>query len=151
MYKVKNSMGVEITLKPRVELYSVRDFMGKEMPGLAIALDEVKSDGTINDSFDMLTTSFGEFISIKNAAYIDINNCTFADQLFEQGIAQSTPLTKSSGFVQYPLWVFNEDFLKEHGGEAYEEYSKSYDSYMNQGDEDIDEDVDESCDFGMKM
>ncbi len=31
-FKIKDLFGEEITLQPRVELYSVTDFMGKEMP-----------------------------------------------------------------------------------------------------------------------
>lgn len=146
-YNIKDYFGNPITVEPRVELYSVRDFMGTELPGLAITLDEVHSDGEATTPYSMLTTSFGEFISMKNAAYIDTNNCPFAEQLLDQGIAQATGLTKSSGYCQYPLWIFNEDFLKEHGGEAYQKYSDEFDSYMNQGDEDIDE----TCEEGMGL
>ena len=145
-FNIKDYFGSQVTVEPSVELYSVRDFMGKELPGLAVELNEVDSDG-IKTPYTMLTTSFGEFISIKNAAYIDTNNCPFAEQFLEQGIAQPTGLTKSSGFCQYPLWIFNEDFLKEHGGESYQKYSDEFDSYMNQGDEDIDE----SCEEGMGL
>ena len=145
-FNIKDYFGSQVTVEPSVELYSVRDFMGKELPGLAVELNEVDSDG-IKTPYTMLTTSFGEFISIKNAAYIDTNNCPFAEQLLEQGIAEPTGLTKSSGFCQYPLWIFNEDFLKEHGGESYQKYSDEFDSYINQGDEDIDE----SCEEGMGL
>ncbi len=145
-FNIKDYFGSQVTVEPSVELYSVRDFMGKELPGLAVELNEVDSDG-IKTPYTMLTTSFGEFISIKNAAYIDTNNCPFAEQLLEQGIAQPTGLTKSSGFCQYPLWIFNEDFLKEHGGESYQKYSDEFDSYINQDDEDIDE----SCEEGMGL
>lgn len=145
-FNIKDYFGSQVTVEPSVELYSVRDFMGKELPGLAIELREVDSNGT-KTPYTMLTTSFGEFISMKNAAYIDTNNCPFAEQLLDQGIAQATGLTKSSGYCQYPLWIFNEDFLKEHGGETYQKYSDEFDSYMNQGDEDIDE----SCEEGMGL
>ena len=33
-----------VKLQPRLELYSVRGFMGEEMPGLAIVLDEVMGE-----------------------------------------------------------------------------------------------------------
>lgn len=36
--KIKDFFGEEVTLQPRLELYSVTDFMGKEMPGLAVVL-----------------------------------------------------------------------------------------------------------------
>lgn len=125
--KIKDDFGQPVSLTPRVGLYTVRDYMGKEMPGLAILLDEAET----KDPYAVLTVSFGEFISIKNSAYIDTNNCRFADQLLEQGIAEATGLTKSSGFGTYPLWVFKEEFLKEIGGEPYEEYSRAYDEYFD--------------------
>lgn len=57
--------GDRISLEPRVELYSVRDFMGKELPGLAIVLDEVSSTPEEAEEYAVLTVSFGEFISLK--------------------------------------------------------------------------------------
>lgn len=123
--------GTPITLRPRVELYEVRDFMGQTLPGLAVQFDLVGDDGEL-EPYATLTTCFGEFISIKNAAYIDTNNCPFAENLLKQGIADPTGLYKTSGFCQYPLWIFREDFLQEVGGEHYQEYSKAYDQYMGQ-------------------
>lgn len=48
-------------------------------------------------------------------------------------IAENTGLTKSSGFCQYPLWHFKEDFLREIGGEVYEQYANCFQSYMHTG------------------
>lgn len=123
--------GAPITLRPGVGLYEVRDFMGQTLPGLAVQLDLVGDDGEL-EPYATLTTSFGEFISIKNAAYIDTNNCPFAESLLSQGIADPTGLYKTSGFCQYPLWVFREDFLLEVGGEHYQKYSDAHDQYMRQ-------------------
>ena len=39
--EITDIFGNRVELQPRVELYSVRDFMGQELPGLAIALDEI--------------------------------------------------------------------------------------------------------------
>ena len=118
-----------ISLSPRVELYQVYDFMGKEMPGLAIVLDKMGEGTETSEQYAVLTVSFGEFISIRNSAYIDTNNCYFAQQLLEQGIAQDTGLTKHSGFCEYPLWIFDADFLEKIGGENYQKYKAAYDTY----------------------
>ena len=67
--------GDRVSLEPRVELYSVRDFMGEELPGLAIVLDEVGSTPDEAEEYAVLTVSFGNFLSLKNGAYIDTNNC----------------------------------------------------------------------------
>lgn len=41
IFEVTNSLGEKLRLQPKVGLYSVWDFMGTELPGLAIILDEV--------------------------------------------------------------------------------------------------------------
>ena len=118
MLTITDCFGQRVSLKPRVELYRVHDFMGAKMPGLAIALYTVGTD------------AFGEFIGLQNAAYIDTNNCYFARQLLDQGIAKDTGLTKRSGFCEYPLWIFKESFLREIGGENYRRYAKACEEYI---------------------
>ena len=128
-YKIKDFYGRELMVQPRLALYSVRDFAGKEMPGLAITLIDVTDSNDPTDYCD-LTVSFGEFIGMKNCAYIDTNNCDFADQLLKQGMATKTQFTKKSGFCEYPLWLFEEKDLREMGEAAYETYCLEYDKYM---------------------
>ncbi len=119
-------------LTPKFFLYSVKDYMGEEMTIPGINLVHKTKDG--DEPFATLTKSFGEFIGIKNSAYIDTNNCPFADEILKAGLATDTGFTKQSGFCTYPLWLFDEEFLKEIGGEQYEEYSQEYDQYMNGGE-----------------
>ena len=114
MLTITDCFGQRVSLKPRVELYRVHDFMGAKMPGLAIALYTVGTDAVEDEElYAVLTVSFGEFIGLQNAAYIDTNNCYFARQLLDQGIAKDTGLTKRSGFCEYPLYLFNVDKLRE--------------------------------------
>ncbi len=141
IYTITDYFGEKIELSPRVELYTVQDFMGESLPGLAVVLDKVASDTGEKEQYSVLTVSFGEFIVIKNCAYIDTNNNSFTEQLLKQGIAEPTGLHKNSGFCSYPLWHFNEDFLKAIGGDNYKEYSDAYDRYMClnlPGEEEID-------------
>lgn len=149
-YCIRDWFDNEIAIKPRLELYSVNDFMGKELPGLAIILENVTYGEDHAEEYDCLTVSFGEFIGMKNCAYIDTNNCPFASELLDQGIAQDTGFTKQSGFCEYPLWQFSEESLKEMGEENYAKYSEAYDNYMASvyGD---DEDSDIEEDEGMTM
>lgn len=132
---ITDFLGRPVTLKPKIELYSVTDYMGREMPGLALELYQVDEGSGDMEPYACLTTSFGEFIGIKDSAYIDTNNCPFAEQLLEQGIAEPTGLSKTSGFCQYPLWIFKKEFLQEVGGENYQIYSKAFDQYMSRNDE----------------
>ena len=131
-YDIKLFNGKTYTVEPELQFYNVLDFLGRPMLGIAIelCLAESTEDFEAGESFAMLTVSFGEFISIKNAAYIDTNNCPFADQLLKYGIAKKTGFTKNSGYCSYPLWIFNEDFLKEIGEEEYERYSSMFDKHI---------------------
>lgn len=43
IFEITNSSGEKFRVQPRIGLYSVTHFMGVEMPGLAIILDEVDS------------------------------------------------------------------------------------------------------------
>lgn len=127
--EITDHIGNRVSLQPRIELYSVYDFMGNEMPGLAVVLDEIGDSPDDIEQYAVLTVSFGEHISVKNGAYVDTNNCPFAGQLLEQGIAEPTGLHKTSGFCEYPLWIFKEEFLQEVGGENYKEYLRALDEY----------------------
>ena len=131
-YDITLSNGKTYTVEPELQFYNVLDFLGRPMLGIAIelCLAESTEGFEAGELFAMLTVSFGEFISIKNAAYIDTNNCPFADQLLKYGIAKKTGFTKNSGYCSYPLWIFNEDFLKEIGGEEYERYSSMFDKHI---------------------
>ena len=121
--------GKKIELTPRVELYTVYDFMGSEMPGLAIVLDTI---GDEPEEYGVLTVSFGEMIGLKDCAYIDTNNMPGAMQMLKDNpdFAENTGLTHRSGFCVYPLWHFKKKFLEECGGENYREYSEAYDEYF---------------------
>ena len=132
---MRKYFGEEISVKHRIELYTVEDCFGAEMPGIAVVLDEVDEGRQPIEQYAILTVSFGQFIGIKNAAYIDTNNCPFAKELLKEGIAHDTGIKKSSGFCKYPLWVFSADFLKEHGTENYERYSQNFDNYMTENTE----------------
>ena len=87
------------------------------------------------EPFATLTKNFGEYIGMKFCAYVDTNNCRFADQLLELGIAIDTGFTKQSGFCTYPLWLFNEHFLKDVDEEKYRLYSEEYDKYVADEDD----------------
>ncbi len=127
-YKITNCVGLTCEVTPELFLYSVKDYMGRDMtiPGIQLYTEE--EGGRM--PFATLTKSFGEFIGAKNTAYIDINNCDFAEQLLQYGFAKNAGFTKQSGFCTYPLWVFDDAFLREIGSKKYEEYSDAYDAYM---------------------
>lgn len=77
--KIKDFLGQEKEVIPKLFLYEVSDFMGRKMtiPGIQLYTRE---DGLLMP-YATLTKSFGEFIGAKNCAYIDTNNYSFAPQL----------------------------------------------------------------------
>ena len=124
IYEINTVYIGKVKVQPRVELYTVRDLLsGQLVPGLAVCLDEI---GNPNKPFSIITTSFGELIGLKNAAYIDLNNCPFATEFLRLGVAEDTGFYKRGYYCNYPLWKFKEEFLKEHGAENYQKYSESY-------------------------
>lgn len=137
-----NYFGEKLEVQLSIELYNVESGLTQEsLYGLAIQLySKTIIDGEeLMEPFAMLTKSFGEFISIKNAAYIDINNCPFSAELLSLNIAKDTGLSINSGFCSYPLWQFNEEFLKDIGEENYELYSTEFDKHMQLFSPDVNE------------
>lgn len=125
-FEIETDYGGKETVRATVELYNVKEPLeNKDMHGLAIQLWE-----ETGEPYARITTSFGEFIGQKNCAYVDVNNCPFAEQLLKQGLALDTGLEYQSGYVTYPLWQFNEEFLKTVGGENYKTYSEEWYKYM---------------------
>ncbi len=138
-YEIVDFLGNTVEVIPRMFLYAVKEFLGNDMTIPGIQLYSRTENG--EEPYATLTKSFGEFIGAKNTAYIDTNNCPFAVQLLEQGFAKDTGFTKTSGRCTYPLWAFEENFLKEIGGAEYERYSRSYDEYMKSFSEGENKDV----------
>ena len=120
--------GREEKLIPKLFFCSVPDFMGEKHNNIGIRLLYEGKYGL--ETFANLTKNFGEYISMKFCAYVDTNNCQWANQLLEQGIAEDTGFTKQSGFCTYPLWLFNEEFLKAVDEDIYKRYLEEYDKYM---------------------
>ena len=144
-YKIK-VLDKEFEVTPETHLYTVTDFIGKQMHGIAVQLMVDNPETGIPMPFGMVTKSFSEFIGLKNSAYIDLNNCPYATHLLQEGVAVDTGLTKQSGRCTYPLWQFKEEFLREHGEANYDLYSDEYDRYMtamNGGEAEEDEDLQE--------
>ena len=79
-FEIKDYFETPVILEPRVELYTVYDFMGKELPGLAIVLDMPIQGADEKEQFAILTKSFGEFVGLKNSAYKQLSLCAAAAQ-----------------------------------------------------------------------
>ena len=86
-----------IEVKAEVKLCPVTDIMGKQMHNIAIQLYARPNweGGPEWEPFAMITKPFGEYLSIKNASYMDTNNYPFVTQLLKLGLAQDTGLTKA--------------------------------------------------------
>ena len=118
--------GDKVTLVPELALYSADDVLtNKERNNIAIRLFSKEEEGF--EPYAVLTTNLYEFIAVKNAAYIDTNNNgeQILQWLEQNDFGTLSPLTKRSGFCEYPLFVFNETFLKEI------DYNHCYNQYEN--------------------
>ena len=56
-FRITDCFGEQVTLQPRLGLYSVTDFTGQEMPGLAIILDRLGSTPEETEQYAVLTTT----------------------------------------------------------------------------------------------
>ena len=117
-----------IEIIPHLKLVEVTDFLGEKQHNLALYFTYL--DDGAEMPFANFTLNFGEFIGVKNCAYVDTNNCWFADEILKTGVATDTGLTKLSGFCKYPLWNFKEEFLESVDKTVYQAYSEEYDEYM---------------------
>ena len=114
MIKINN-----VDLIPKLFLVEVPDFMGEMQKNIGIKFNCIENGVEI--PYVNLTVNFCEFIGFKCSAYIDTNNFPDAVELLQKGFAKDSGFTKNSGFCTYPLWVFEEDFLKS--GISLEEYT----------------------------
>lgn len=125
-FDIKDIFGNNLKVYPKLQLYAHKDFQGKKLPGIALSLYSCEDNTPYSD----LTVSFGNFISVKNAAYIDTNNNQFAEELLNSyNIAEKTQYSISSGYCSYPLYIFKTDFLRSCGAEQYELYCREFDKY----------------------
>lgn len=127
---IKGFNDKEFNIKPRLGLMKVTDFMGKKMHNISLSF--TYEDDGCEQPFANFTLNFGEFIGMKNSAYIDTNNCWFSDEILQAGIAEDTGLYKLSGMCKYPLWQFKEEFLKSVNEDMYLRYSDEHDRYMKE-------------------
>ena len=89
--EITDIFGNRVELQPRVELYSVRDFMGQEMPGLAIALDEIVDEPYGMEPYATLTVSFGEFIGLNTAASANTRSGASSRNFWRRSAVKTTP------------------------------------------------------------
>lgn len=122
--------GDKVTLIPELVLYSADDILtNKKRNNIAIRLLSREEE---LEPYAVLTTNLGEFIAVKNAAYIDTNNNgeQIIDWLEQNNFGTLTPLTKRSGFCEYPLFVFDEKFLKDIDyNHCYNQYEDLFNEY----------------------
>lgn len=128
----KDKYGHEYFLIPELCLYDAYDSInGKNRNIIAIQLF-LKEDNDI-EAYATLTVNLGEYIGVKNCAYIDTNNLgdDILEWLEEIKAGHRTSFTKHSGFCEYPLFEFDEKFLLSiDDNNCYNHYNDDYNEYM---------------------
>lgn len=118
--------GLALTLKPVTDAANIKE-------------EELQDFG---DEECVVTVNLGEFISLKNCAYIDINNTPrdFIDALEQSDIIRPIGVTATSGFVRYPLYSFSDTFIQQQDNNpAYQEYSEAFNEYLRSYRDGLDE------------
>lgn len=126
-------LGDEITVVPELGLYEAEDVLtNKTRYNIAVQLYEKNECGL--EPYGVITVNLGEFVSVKNATYIDTNNnsSSIVDWLVKNDFGQKTEFTKRSGYCEYPLFIFDEEMLKkiDYNG-IYKEYESLYNEYRD--------------------
>ena len=80
VFIINDSFG-EVELHPKLDLIEVKDFMGETHHNLYIGFDYYEDGAKL--PYADFTVSFGEYIGMKNCAYVDTNNCRFADAILK--------------------------------------------------------------------
>ena len=73
------------------DVIEVTDFMGERMHNISLNFTHMEDGAEM--PFANFTLNFGEFLGMKNCAYVDTNNCWFSDEILQTGIAEDTGLT----------------------------------------------------------
>lgn len=74
---------------------------------LAVIVMKVYEDGT-EEMFDVITTNLMFSMADQTSAYIDTNNCSWAEKMLKtMKFAKDTGKVSHSGFCKYPLYKFN--------------------------------------------
>lgn len=89
-------------------------------------IDNYKDDN-YEDS-PIISINLGEFLSIPNAIYLDVE--LFSDDLgykLEQaGLGKLTSLTKHSGYMAFPIFIFDEEILRKADSKIYSKYIDNF-------------------------
>ena len=97
----------KVELLPVVDEYEI-------LGNIAIELLEWDDDEGYWDDFATLTINPGMWLN-ENEAAVDVNNNPWAvDFIAENQIGEPTGEAVISGFCSYPVYRFNEEFLKKY-------------------------------------
>ena len=130
-----DSLHFELGLYNQVNAAYPQSMDESRVYGIAIqAFKDGEPYGTMTVNLPNQITGECEMIGIKNAAYIDTNNFPWANLFLEKGFATDTGFTKRSGFCEYPLYQFDEGWLKSlkplEADRSYSLYEKKYNEAM---------------------
>lgn len=119
LYPYKSTDGKTYSLAPKLNMYAKND-------NLYLGFDCYdKREGFIRD-FLSATVNIIPLAYLE--AVIDTNNnsSSLVDFLEENGFGQRTPFAVQSGFCAYPIFLFNEDKMKEIDPKLFAEYQKTF-------------------------
>jgi len=108
--------------------------VNKEMLGLAIlSYENGQPYGYATKNVPNRFLGKPEFIGLQNAAYVPAEEVFRDKELLEKGIAQDTGFTRELdmeyGCIVYPLWLFDEEWLRSLeviGNYTYDDYAAQY-------------------------
>lgn len=102
-----------------------------------VAMAIVMEDPEAHEQERIMSVNLGSYIGNgsfvqKNTTYLDVNKLPgIGEEVQKAGLAQpytrfGMPVTQQPGFVEYPLYEFNEDLLRQCDPEGYDKYVEGW-------------------------
>ena len=93
------------------ETFKVKPYKTSYASNGNLAVVLIDEDGEL---FDTITVNLDNVFQSENKAFIDTNNCQYAEKFIEKyHLGEYDGINQGSGFCYYPLYVFNTDKLEE--------------------------------------
>ena len=114
-----DSYGDTFEVFPKINFYNSTN-------NLYVGLDAYDEDLEANDSYCHITVNLYELPYLHSAIDLTYGGEEKPKFLLENGFGDFTGEVINNGFGKYPVFVFNEDKLREIDPEAFAEYAKAH-------------------------
>jgi len=118
-YQLKSWYGGTYTVSPWINMYANDN-------NLYLGLNCKDESGEFWEPFGDVTVNIAKLPYLYSAIDTNNNGDSIVQFLEENGFGTLTPFTQPSGFCVFPVFLFNEDKLRQIDPKAFAEYQKAH-------------------------